>query len=122
MIFELFKSGSEIAHYIEMDRNEAQNHLRYYITIHTPNVHTSLPWQLVLSSAHKLELIDGYADTTQHGLDDHLVVVCAMRQQVPRSLHVVQVGVQVRKQNCHLHEEPRDEWLAGIQMYKWRAL
>jgi len=58
--------------------------------------------ELEVCASNKLEFVKRDADRLEHGLDDVFIVLCAFGQQRPGSLHIVQVGVQIRKQDRHL--------------------
>lgn len=58
--------------------------------------------ELIISAPDKFELLQGYPDALQHGFDDVLVVTSAQLQQLPGSFHVVQVSMEVSKEDCHL--------------------
>lgn len=62
------------------------------------------PAQLEVGSLDKIQFIQWNPDALQHGLDNLLVVLHPELQQLPGSLHVVQVGMQVRKQDGHLRK------------------
>lgn len=60
------------------------------------------PAQLVIGAFDEAQLLQRDANALQHGLDHLLVVLHPELQQLPGSLHVVKVGVQVCKQDCYL--------------------
>ena len=66
------------------------------------HVHRVLVRRLVRCAAHKLEAIDRHADGEQHLLDDLFVIDRAMCEQLFRRLEIVEVGMQIGKQNGHL--------------------
>ena len=60
--------------------------------------------KLVVGSFDKLEFCQRHPNGTQHGFDDSLVVRDPLLKQLPWGLHVVQVGMQVCKQDRHLQQ------------------
>jgi hypothetical protein len=69
---------------------------------HAVHVHGVLLAELVLGTANELELVERHADVGEHLLDDELVPLATQLQQLPVALQVVQVGVQIGKQDRHM--------------------
>ena len=64
--------------------------------------------ELVVWALDKLELLQGYPYWLEHGLDDPLIVLNPQTQQFPGGLHVVEVGMQIGKQNSYLKKKRKD--------------
>lgn len=58
--------------------------------------------ELVVGAPDKLELFQGHPNALQHGFDHVLIIAGAQLQQLPGSLHVVQVSVEVSEEYRHL--------------------
>ena len=68
----------------------------------TVDVEGELAAQLVVSPADKVETVEGDAHRGEPGTDDRLVVLGAVLEELPGGLHVVEVRVEVRKEDGHL--------------------
>ena len=49
-----------------------------------------------------MQLVEADTDRLQHAFDHSLVVSSTVTENTPRRLHVIQIGVQVRKENSNL--------------------
>lgn len=65
--------------------------------------------QLVIGTHDKTQLVNRDTNGFKHGLDDVFIVLCTQTQQVPWSLHVVEVGVKVGKEDRDLSSEEEEE-------------
>lgn len=67
--------------------------------------------RMATACLHLLELLNWNADGFQHCFNGRFIILCTQLEQRPRRLHVVQIGVQVGKQNRNLN--PKQHRLNG---------
>lgn len=77
------------------------------------------PAQLVVRPFDKLQFIQRDSNTLQHGLNDLLIVLNPELKQLPRCLHIVQVGMKVGKKDRHL--PITNEWRSVSALIKLNA-
>ena len=69
----------------------------------TVHIQSVVGGELVITSRHKLQFVQGNAQRAEHALNHTNVVFGAEFEQLPRRLHVVKVGMQIGEQDRHLH-------------------